>query len=216
MYHLNAPSCVQDDGCTGGSSSSSSAPPAPKIDSGALLAQRYGAIEACRRGETYGLICGVAAIDGVIAVCTRLEEILRKRGKKSVRLLLGKLNVAKLGNIPEIDCFILVSCPHHEALMDIKSFAKPVVTPFDIEVAFEAREWSTEYKLDIAELLEDPVDWSQFDDEEELPTDIVSWQAGLVENSLRTWGGLESETYKEPVLAIPGQHGIASGYDKEA
>jgi len=185
-----------------------------RLESDDLLAKRYGAVEAVRRCELFGLVLGVAAVEGVTAVCTRLERMLEKKGKKSVRLLLGKLSVSKLGNVPEIDCFVLISCPHHEAL-SARDYPKPIVCPFDVEVACEAREWSTEYKLDIAELLDDSIDWSSFDDEDALPTDIVSWQAGLIENRLRTWGGLESEPSKEPALVIKGQHGIASRYDKE-
>lgn len=180
-----------------------------------LLAKRYGAVEAARNGETYGLICGVAAIDGVTEVCDRLEIILRKKGKKSVRLLLGKINIAKLGNLPDIDVFVLISCPHHEVLSTTKLSNKPIVIPFDIEIAMDVREWTTEYKIDLPELLNDPIDWSQFDEDDELPTDIVSWQEGLVENRLRTWVGLDSEISKEPSKVIQGQHGIASEYDKD-
>eukprot|EP00397_Hematodinium_sp_SG-2012_P039211 GEMP01042779.1.p1 GENE.GEMP01042779.1~~GEMP01042779.1.p1 ORF type:complete len:272 (+),score=57.24 GEMP01042779.1:409-1224(+) len=185
-----------------------------RIESDGALARRFRAVQTAKSAKFYGIIIGSVAVEGVTEACSRIEQILEKNGKKSVRLLFGKLSVAKLGNIPEVDCFVLVSCPQHEALHS-KEYPMPIVAPFDIEVAFEAREWSTEYKLDLTDLLQDPVDWSNFDEEDALHTDIVSWHAGLLANSARTWGGLESEPSKPLSLAVSGQHGVASRYEGE-
>ena len=46
----------------------------------------------------------------------------------------GKLNVAKMANFLEIDLYVLVACPEN-SLVDSQEFYKPVVTPYEMEIA---------------------------------------------------------------------------------
>lgn len=64
-----------------------------------------------------------------------------------------KLNLAKLANFHEIDIYVLIACPEN-SLLDSSEFYKPVVTPFEMEVACnKKREWSGEYVTDFRDLL---------------------------------------------------------------
>ncbi len=47
---------------------------------------------------------------------------------------MGKLNAPKMANFLEIDIFVLVACPEN-SLLDSQEFYKPVVTPYEMEVA---------------------------------------------------------------------------------
>ena len=47
---------------------------------------------------------------------------------------MGKLNVPKMANFLEIDIYVLVACPEN-SLVDSHEFYKPVVTPFEMELA---------------------------------------------------------------------------------
>jgi diphthamide biosynthesis protein 2 len=48
---------------------------------------------------------------------------------------------------------VLVACPQN-SLIDSKEFAKPVVTPFEMEVACnQARQWTGDYVADFTQLL---------------------------------------------------------------
>lgn len=49
-------------------------------------------------------------------------------------MAVGKLNVPKMANFLEIDLFVLVACPEN-SLVDSQEFYKPVVTPFEMEIA---------------------------------------------------------------------------------
>ncbi len=49
-------------------------------------------------------------------------------------IAVGKLNTAKLANFLEVDVFVLVACPE-SSLLDSSQFYKPVVTPYEMEVA---------------------------------------------------------------------------------
>ena len=49
-------------------------------------------------------------------------------------MAVGKLNVPKMANFLEIDIYVLVACPEN-SLIDSHEFFKPVVTPFEMELA---------------------------------------------------------------------------------
>jgi diphthamide biosynthesis protein 2 len=49
-------------------------------------------------------------------VIEHLKQIIRKAGKKFYFFSVGKLNVAKLANFPEIDVFVLVACPENSLI----------------------------------------------------------------------------------------------------
>merc|ERR1712243_172738 len=63
-------------------------------------------------------------------------------GKRAYTFLVGKPNVAKLANFPEIDVFVLVACTEL-TFIDSKEFLQPVVTPWDLE---RTGEYVTDYK----------------------------------------------------------------------
>jgi diphthamide biosynthesis protein 2 len=53
----------------------------------------------------------------------------------------------------QIDIFVLIACPEN-SLLDSKEFYRPIVTPYEVELAFNAnREWSQGYILEFQHLL---------------------------------------------------------------
>jgi diphthamide biosynthesis protein 2 len=67
--------------------------------------------------------------------------------------VVGKVNVPKLANYAEIDAFVLVACQQN-TLMDSKEFYKPIVTPYELQMALStSEEWTGEYKTDFREVL---------------------------------------------------------------
>lgn len=48
-----------------------------------------------------------------------LRLLIKNSGRKSYTFAMGKLNVAKLANFPEIDVFVMVACPEN-SLLDSK------------------------------------------------------------------------------------------------
>lgn len=67
--------------------------------------------------------------------------------------VMGKLNVAKMANFMEVDVFVLVACPEN-TLIDSKEFYKPIVTPFEMEIAcLRTRDWTGDYITDFRDLL---------------------------------------------------------------
>jgi diphthamide biosynthesis enzyme Dph1/Dph2-like protein len=52
-------------------------------------------------------------------IIDHLKKVIKASGRKSYFFVMGKLNVAKMANFMEIDCYVLVSCPEN-SLIDSK------------------------------------------------------------------------------------------------
>lgn len=117
------------------------------------LMKRYYAIEKAKDASVVGILVGTLGIANYLNIIEQLKASIRKAGKKSYMFAMGKINVPKLANFLEIDVYVLVACPEN-SLLDSSEFYRPVVTPFEMEVACNKhREWSGEYITDFQELL---------------------------------------------------------------
>lgn len=117
------------------------------------LMKRYYAIERAKDANVVGILVGTLGVADYLSIIEQLKETIKRAGKKSYMFAMGKLNVPKLANFLEIDIFVLIACPE-SSLLDSRGFLKPVVTPFEMEVACNRkREWSEEYVTDFRHLL---------------------------------------------------------------
>jgi diphthamide biosynthesis protein 2 len=82
------------------------------------------------------------------------SEILFAALKTIVSVLLKEITVLDLFvSLLQIDAFVLIACPEN-SLLDSKEFYRPIVTPYEVELACNAnREWSQEYILEFHHLL---------------------------------------------------------------
>lgn len=133
-----------------------------------LLMKRYASVLKARDASVVGLLVGTLGVHSYLPLLKYLRGLLtgKKSGRKVYTISVGKLNPAKLANFQEIDVFVLVACPEN-TLVDSKEFYKPIVTPFEIELAVKAAErmergeegveWSGKYVLDLEKLV--PADY---------------------------------------------------------
>jgi diphthamide biosynthesis protein 2 len=52
-------------------------------------------------------------------IIEHLKKVISLSGRKWYMFVMGKLNVAKMANFMEIDCYVLVACPEN-SLIDSK------------------------------------------------------------------------------------------------
>ncbi|XP_067157192.1 2-(3-amino-3-carboxypropyl)histidine synthase subunit 2 isoform X2 [Apteryx mantelli] len=156
------------------------------------LMRRLYLVERARDAGVVGILVGTLGVAGYLAVLQHLRELLRRAGKRSYTLAVGKPNPAKLANFLEVDVFVLVACAQN-SLLDSSDFYRPVVTPYELELACNpAREWTGNYLTDFRDLL----------------------PASFLES--RSWRGLEQQLGKTPVSkAVQGRRGIAIAYEDE-
>lgn len=117
------------------------------------LMRRYYLVEKARDAKIVGIVVGTLGVSDYMTVIQHLKNIIKRAGKKYYTLVVGKVNPAKLANFMEVDVFTLVACPEN-TLIDSKEFYKPVVTPFEMEIACNAaRNWTGDYVTDFREIL---------------------------------------------------------------
>ncbi|OJA17380.1 hypothetical protein AZE42_10969 [Rhizopogon vesiculosus] len=118
-----------------------------------LLMRRFAMVQRARDADVFGILVGTLGVASYLPLITRIRKLLARAHKKSYTISVGKLNPAKLANFMEIECFVLVACPEN-SLIDAKEFLRPIITPFELEVALQAEgTWSGQYVLDFEKLL---------------------------------------------------------------
>ena len=144
-----------------------------------LLMRRYATIQKARDASVVGLVVGTLGIHAYLPLLKELRRILTSRGsrRKVYTISVGKLNPTKLANFLQIDVFVLVACPEN-SLLDTRDFMRPVVTPWEMMLAVQARggqevPWTGAYGLVFANVMHDAshmdTESAQDSDEDEQP-----------------------------------------------
>ncbi|OXB68500.1 hypothetical protein ASZ78_000437 [Callipepla squamata] len=156
------------------------------------LMRRLYLVERARDARVVGILVGTLGVAGYLDVLQHLHQLVQRAGKRSYTLAVGKPNPTKLANFLEVDIFVLVACAQN-SLLDSSDFYRPIVTPYELELACNpAREWTGNYLTDFRDLL----------------------PATFLES--RSWRGLEQQLGKTTVSkAVQGRRGIAIAYEDE-
>ncbi|CAK1544384.1 unnamed protein product [Leptosia nina] len=109
------------------------------IEQSSWFKRRRFLIEKCKDANVVGiLICKIAG-DQTKDIINRMKQLCKANGKKSYIVSVGKPNVAKLANFPEIDIYVMIACPENN-LYDSRDFYQPIVYPYELEVAFNSNQ----------------------------------------------------------------------------
>ncbi|KAF8945548.1 Diphthamide biosynthesis protein 2 [Haplosporangium gracile] len=119
------------------------------------LMRRYFLVQKAKDADVIGIAVGTLGVASYMTMIQHLKALIESKGKKAYTFVMGKLNVAKMANFMEIDCFVYVACPEN-SLIDSKEFYRPIVTPYELEIALsKSREWTGDYVTNFQELLPD-------------------------------------------------------------
>ncbi|KAF9146857.1 Diphthamide biosynthesis protein 2 [Mortierella sp. GBA39] len=119
------------------------------------LMRRYFLVQKAKDADVIGIAIGTLGVASYMTMIQHLKVLIESKGKKAYTFVMGKLNVAKMANFMEIDCFVYVACPEN-SLIDSKEFYRPIVTPYELEIALsKSREWTGDYVTNFQELLPD-------------------------------------------------------------
>lgn len=123
------------------------------LDVNRALRRRLYLVERARDAQVVGIVVGTLGVANYLSVLEHLKGIIHKAGKKAYTLAVGKPSPAKLANFLEVDIFVLVACPQN-SLLDSSDFYRPLVTPYEMEMACNpARTWTGRYVTDFCCLL---------------------------------------------------------------
>ncbi|KAI0065169.1 diphthamide biosynthesis protein [Artomyces pyxidatus] len=163
-----------------------------------MLMRRYAVVQKARDADVFGILVGTLGIASYLPLISHLRRILGHAHKKSYTISVGKLNPSKLANFMEIECFVLVACPEN-SLIEAKDFFRPIVTPYELEIALRPEPiWTGEYILDFEKLLARTSFTDSVDAEErDLDEPTFSLVTGQYRHS-RRYGGLSADDASNP------------------
>jgi len=122
-------------------------------DSSKALGRRYYLVERARDAQRVGILIGTLGVANHLDIASQLATVIRCAGKSVYQFAVGKPNIAKLANFSDVDIFVLIACPEN-SLLDSKEFYRPIVTPFEMELACShQRQWTGICQLDFQQLL---------------------------------------------------------------
>lgn len=114
------------------------------------LAKRSAAVDAAKECSHVGIVVENPNIDLHIKLAQLLQNLCFANGVFANILYVGRINEAKVGNFPDLECFVHIACAGKELF----SFAKPVLTPFEFICAkFPVDFWSNQELRDYGQLL---------------------------------------------------------------
>jgi diphthamide biosynthesis protein 2 len=110
----------------------------------ALLGRRYGKLLHLTSAGIIGILINTLSVANYLSSIDAIRKQIAAAGKKSYTVVVGKLNPAKLANFAEMDAWVVVGCWESSLVEEDAGFYRPVLTPFELEVALmpdEERVW---------------------------------------------------------------------------
>lgn len=120
----------------------------PTFRAAGLLRRRFARVLSLASAGVVGILVNTLSVSNYLASIDLLREKIAKAGKKSYTVVVGKLNPAKLANFAEIEGWVVIGCWESGLVEDDVGYWRPVVTPFEMEVALmseEERIWGEEW-----------------------------------------------------------------------
>ncbi|EPS30492.1 hypothetical protein PDE_05443 [Penicillium oxalicum 114-2] len=139
----------------------------------AALSRRYGIITSLNTVPIWGILINTLSVKNYLHIVDHVKEQIAAAGKKSYMFVVGKLNAAKVANFSEIGGWVVIGC-WESSLVDSRDFWKPVITPFELELALQSdaeRVWTGSWHSNFQEILDKPAEEKPRDDNEQVNPD---------------------------------------------
>lgn len=155
------------------------------------LRRRYAILTSLSTVPIFGILINTLSVKNYLHIVDHVKEKIAAAGKKSYMFVVGKLNAAKVANFSEIGGWVVIGC-WESSLVDSKDFWKPVITPFELELALQGdseRVWTGAWQSDFQTILDHNAQASEAADND------VSTSNGAT--------GTEEDDMSEPESAPP-------------
>ncbi|KAI9924585.1 hypothetical protein ASPWEDRAFT_40879 [Aspergillus wentii DTO 134E9] len=137
----------------------------------AALRRRYAILTRLSTVPIFGILINTLSVKNYLHIVEHVKEMIAAAGKKSYMFVVGKVNAAKLANFSEIGGWVVIGC-WESSLVDSKEFWKPVITPFELELALkrdDERVWTGAWQSDFQSILDRPAQQGSSADNDEEP-----------------------------------------------
>ena len=126
------------------------------VSTSLALRRRYALVTSVSTAAIFGILINTLSVKNYLHIVEHVKSKISAAGKKSYMFVVGKVNAAKVANFSEVGAWVVIGC-WESSLIDSRDFWKPVLTPFELEIALEGddkRVWTGEWNGDFQRLLE--------------------------------------------------------------
>lgn len=130
-------------------------PTAMEARTTAQLRRRYALLTKVATAPIIGILINTLSVKNYMTALSHCQNLIAKAGKKSYTFVVGKLNAAKIANFAEVGGWVVIGC-WESSLVESSEFYKPIVTPFELEVALtdeRSRVWGAEWVGDFGAVI---------------------------------------------------------------
>ncbi|KKZ64076.1 hypothetical protein EMCG_01572 [[Emmonsia] crescens] len=129
----------------------------PLLASSAItLRRRYAIVTSLSTVPIFGILINTLSVKNYLHIVEHVKAQIAAAGKKSYMFVVGKLNAAKVANFSEIGGWVVIGC-WESSLVDSSDFWKPVITPYELELALKGdvdRIWTGQWRSDYQTILD--------------------------------------------------------------
>ena len=108
---------------------------------------RLSSIREASKAKVFGLVLGTLGRQGSVDIFKRLKTLLEDRQRLVISFLMAEVNPAKLSLISDVEVWVQVACPRLSIDWGT-GFNKPILTPYELEVALDETKWQSTYPMD--------------------------------------------------------------------
>ena len=120
------------------------------------LSRRYALLTSVTTVSTFGILINTLSVKNNLHIVEHIKSRIQAAGKHSYTFVVGKVNAAKVANFSEVGAWVVIGC-WESSLIDSKEFWKPVLTPYELDLALQSdgeRLWTGEWSSDFQSLLD--------------------------------------------------------------
>ncbi len=111
-----------------------------------ILRQRFGLIMSVSEAKRFAILIGEKPGQMRRSLALKVKKMLEKHNRKGYLLALEHIGPDLIDFYP-VDAFVNTACPRI-AIDDSVRYAKPLITPYELEVALGEKKWEHGYQFD--------------------------------------------------------------------
>lgn len=187
------------------------------------LAKRSSVIDTAKEFTQVGILVENPNIELHIKLAQLLQNLCFANDIFANILYVGRVNEAKIGNFPDLECFVHISCAGKELF----TFAKPILTPFEFicakfpSVDFWGKQELRDYELLLQFCIQSSAEWipqKNLSDSDKQVAIKDFYQLTVALESVRkrySFYGLEIDQSSRDMQLHKGSTGNSVSYDHE-
>lgn len=124
------------------------------------LNRRYAQLTSLSTNPVFGILINTLSVKNYMHILSHVQQQIAAAGKKAYTFVVGKVNAAKVANFSEVGGWVVIGC-WESSLIESKDFWKPMITPWELQLALqgdEQRVWTGKWEADFQAVLDEKAD----------------------------------------------------------